>query len=65
MGGVDVMTATTIATRRAARAAKPWYKVLYIQVLIRFVCSARFFGWLEAGLCNERLDQGWRWLHRS
>src|SRR5712691_692867 len=45
-GGVDVMTATTIATAAPARAAKPWYKILYIQVLIAIVLGA-LFGWLE------------------
>ena len=40
------MTATTIATAAPARAAKPWYKVLYIQVLIAIVLGA-LFGWLE------------------
>src|SRR6266851_3350997 len=45
-GGVDVMTATTIVTAAPARAAKPWYKILYIQVLIAIVLGA-LFGWLE------------------
>ncbi|HMI15170.1 MAG TPA: cation:dicarboxylase symporter family transporter, partial [Bradyrhizobium sp.] len=40
------MTATTIATAAPARAAKPWYKILYIQVLIAIVLGA-LFGWLE------------------
>src|SRR6195256_4717891 len=29
--------ATTIATTAPARAAKPWYKILYVQVLIAIV----------------------------
>jgi aerobic C4-dicarboxylate transport protein len=40
------MTATTIVTAAPARAAKPWYKVLYVQVLIAIVLGA-LFGWLE------------------
>src|SRR5438445_2423497 len=40
------MTATTIVTAAPARAAKPWYRVLYIQVLIAIVLGA-LFGWLE------------------
>ena len=39
------MTAVT-ATPAPARAAKPWYKVLYVQVLIAIVLGA-LFGWLE------------------
>src|SRR5947199_8127788 len=38
------MTAVT-AMPAAARAAKPWYKVLYVQVLIAIVLGA-LFGWL-------------------
>src|SRR6201984_416555 len=37
--------ATVIATGAPARAAKPWYKVLYVQVLIAIVIGA-LFGWL-------------------
>src|SRR6202521_2669594 len=37
--------ATVIATAEPARAAKPWYRVLYIQVLIAIVLGA-LFGWL-------------------
>src|SRR3982750_1707552 len=43
--GVSVMAAT-IAAEAPARAAKPWYRVLYIQVLIAIVLGA-LFGWLE------------------
>src|ERR1700710_54687 len=39
------MTAT-IATAAPTSAAKPWYKVLYVQVLIAIVIGA-LFGWLE------------------
>src|ERR1044071_2996720 len=39
------MTAVT-ATPAPRRAAKPWYKVLYVQVLIAIVLGA-LFGWLE------------------
>src|SRR6185295_18593052 len=46
--GVSVMAAT-IATEvpasPAASAAKPWYRVLYVQVLIAIVLGA-LFGWL-------------------
>src|SRR5438445_2017109 len=37
--------ATTIETAVPAPAAKPWYRVLYIQVLIAIVLGA-LFGWL-------------------
>src|SRR5258707_14814523 len=37
--------AATIATAAPAPAAKPWYKVLYIQVLIGIVLGA-LVGWL-------------------
>jgi aerobic C4-dicarboxylate transport protein len=40
------MVMATIATEAApVRAAKPWYRVLYIQVLIAIVLGA-LFGWL-------------------
>src|SRR6195256_2914755 len=51
-GGVDVMTATTIVTAAPARAAKPWYKILYIQVLIAIVLGA-LFGWLWPSLATN------------
>src|SRR3979411_788832 len=38
--------AATIATAAPVSAAKPWYKVLYVQVLIAIVLGA-LFGWLE------------------
>src|SRR3954469_12442686 len=38
--------ATVIATGVPARAAKPWYKVLYFQVRIASLLGA-LFGWLE------------------
>ena len=36
--------AATIATEAPARAAKPWYKVLYVQVLIAIVIGV-IVGW--------------------
>src|SRR5450755_839918 len=52
-GGVNVMAAT-IATEapRAAAPAKPWYKVLYIQVLIGIVLGA-LVGWLWPDLATN------------
>src|SRR3569832_677170 len=44
-GGNDAMSAT-IATAAPAPAAKPWYRILYVQVLIAIVLGA-LFGWLE------------------
>jgi aerobic C4-dicarboxylate transport protein len=41
---MNVMTAA-VATEAQARAAKPWYRVLYIQVLIGIVLGA-IVGWL-------------------
>ena len=38
--------AATIATEAPVSAAKPWYRVLYVQVLIAIVLGA-LFGWLE------------------
>src|ERR1700710_2590581 len=38
--------AATIATDAPVSAAKPWYRVLYVQVLIAIVLGA-LFGWLE------------------
>src|SRR3954467_10681213 len=49
--GSDVMTAVT-ATPAARRAVKPWYRVLYVQVLIAIVIGA-LFGWLEPGLATN------------
>src|SRR6187402_3200985 len=37
--------AATIATEAPASPAKPWYRVLYVQVLIAIVLGA-LFGWL-------------------
>src|SRR2546426_7798956 len=45
MGGGKVMAAT-IATAAPAPAAKPWYRILYIQVLIAIFIGA-LFGWVE------------------
>src|SRR5436309_11694373 len=47
----DVMTAVT-ATPAPRRAAKAWYKVLYVQVLIAILVGA-LFGWLEPGLATN------------
>src|SRR6478609_10193273 len=51
-GGVNVMTATTIAAGAPVSAAKPWYKVLYVQVLIAIVLGA-LVGWLWPGLATN------------
>src|ERR1700761_3481030 len=40
------MAPTTVTAPAPVRAAKPWYRVLYIQVLIAIVLGA-LFGWLE------------------
>jgi aerobic C4-dicarboxylate transport protein len=37
--------AATIATEAPVRAAKPWYKILYVQVLIAIVIGV-LVGWL-------------------
>src|SRR6202521_861053 len=44
--------ATVIATAVPAPAAKPWYRVLYIQVLIAIVLGA-LFGWLWPDLATN------------
>src|SRR5881392_4387882 len=44
--------ATTIATAVPAPAAKPWYRVLYVQVLIAIVLGA-LFGWLWPALATN------------
>ena len=44
--------AATIATAAPARAAKPWYKVLYIQVLIAIVLGV-VVGWLWPDLATN------------
>src|SRR5437868_8120695 len=49
--GVSVMAAT-IATAAPASAAKPWYRVLYVQVLIAIVLGA-LFGWLWPALATN------------
>ena len=46
------MTATTIATGAPASSAKPWYRVLYVQVLIAIVLGA-LVGWLWPGLATN------------
>jgi aerobic C4-dicarboxylate transport protein len=44
--------AATIATRTPARAAKPWYKVLYVQVLIAILLGV-VVGWLWPDLATN------------
>src|SRR5256885_13835991 len=46
------MAATMVATAAPARPAKPWYKVLYVQVLIAIVLGA-IVGWLWPGLATN------------
>src|SRR4029453_15913593 len=54
--GGDVMAAT-IATAVPAPAAKPWYRVLYIQVLIAIVLGA-LFGWLAPAYAPNDWGKG-------
>src|SRR5829696_6953580 len=49
--GVSVMAAT-IATEAPVSAAKPWYRVLYVQVLIAIVLGA-LFGWLWPSIATN------------
>src|SRR4051812_17090409 len=49
--GVSVMAAT-IAAEAPVSAAKPWYRVLYVQVLIAIVLGA-LFGWLWPALATN------------
>src|SRR3977135_4065808 len=51
MRGVNVM-AGTIAVEAPVSAAKPWYRVLYVQVLIAIVLGA-LVGWLWPGLATN------------
>ena len=44
--------AATIATAAPARAAKPWYKILYVQVLIAIVLGV-VVGWLWPHLRHQ------------
>jgi aerobic C4-dicarboxylate transport protein len=46
------MTAVTATPAPARAAAKPWYKVLYVQVLIAIVLGA-LFGWLEPAIATN------------
>src|SRR5258708_34879832 len=46
------MTATTIATGAPASSAKPWYKILYLQVLIAILLGV-VIGWLWPGLATN------------
>src|SRR5215470_12620388 len=51
-GGVNVMAATITADAPASPAKKPWYKILYVQVLIAIVLGA-IVGWLWPGLATN------------
>ena len=44
--------ATEIPAPVPARAAKPWYRVLYVQVLIAIVLGA-LMGWLWPSPCHQ------------
>jgi len=57
--GSNVMTATTIVTGAPGSSAKPWYKVLYVQVLIAIVLGA-LVGWLwpSVGAALKPLGDG-------
>src|SRR3979411_2976843 len=46
------MAATMVATGAPASSAKPWYKILYVQVLIAIVLGA-LVGWLWPGLATN------------
>jgi aerobic C4-dicarboxylate transport protein len=48
----DIMTTTAIATGVPARPAKPWYKVLYVQVLIAILLGI-VVGWLWPSLATN------------
>src|SRR6195256_5616080 len=50
--GSNNMTAATIATGAPASSAKPWYRILYVQVLIAIVLGA-LVGWLWPGLATN------------
>jgi aerobic C4-dicarboxylate transport protein len=51
MGGVNVMAPTTV-TKAPPRAAKPWYKILYLQVLIAILLGV-VVGWLWPDLATN------------
>src|SRR5712671_371332 len=52
-GGVNVMAPTIVTEApRAAAPAKPWYRVLYVQVLIAIVLGA-VVGWLWPNLATN------------
>jgi len=51
--------AATIATEAPVSAAKPWYRVLYVQVLIAIVLGA-LFGWLWPALATTTGSKGAR-----
>ena len=63
--GSNVMAATMMRLAAPASAAKPWYKVLYVQVLIAIVLGV-LVGWLWPDVADQRLDQGaGRRLHQA
>src|SRR5260370_12917011 len=49
--GVNVMAPTTV-TKAPPRAAKPWYKILYLQVLIAILLGV-VVGWLWPNLATN------------
>jgi len=51
MGGVNIMAPTTV-TKAPPRAAKPWYKILYLQVLIAILLGI-VVGWLWPNLATN------------
>src|ERR1700726_1491940 len=50
--GVNVMSAVTATGAPAASAAKPWYKILYLQVLIAILLGV-VVGWLWPGVATN------------
>src|SRR6195952_1183955 len=49
--GENVMS-TAVITKARPAAAKPWYRILYVQVLIAIVLGA-LFGWLEPTIATN------------
>ena len=43
---------TAVITKARPAAAKPWYRILYVQVLIAIVLGA-LFGWLEPTIATN------------
>ncbi len=46
------MSPTTMPATAGKKASKPWYKVLYVQVLIAIVLGV-LLGWLEPGIATN------------